>query len=257
MNRLKGKSVIVAGGACGLGKAIATRMAEEGAAVAILDAQVADSWALAHCLRERSLNAHYAHCNVAKESDVAYAMPGIITELGGLNVLVNNADIAAAGKRTRELTEAEWDFVQSSNVKGIYFCTKHAISCMRRAGGGSIINLSSIYGPVGAPDVPQNLASKGAVRLMTETDARLYAPDHIRVNSIHVGFIGAPMVEALEESEGAEEGRSQLGAAHPLGPFGELDDVAWAAVYLASDESKFVTGSELVVDGGYTALRSA
>jgi NAD(P)-dependent dehydrogenase (short-subunit alcohol dehydrogenase family) len=257
VNRLKGKIAIVAGGACGLGKAIATRMAEEGAAVAILDTQAADGWALAHCLRQRGLNAHYARCNIAKESDVACAFPGIVTELGGLNVLVNNADVVAAGEPVHELTEAEWELAQTVNAKGVFFCTKRAINCMRRAGGGSIINLSSTYHLVGASDVSPYPASKGAVRLMTEADARLYAADHIRVNSIHLGVIGAPAVEGFKAPDGVEEGgRRQLDPARSLGQVDELDEVAWAAVYLASDEARFVTGSDLIVDSGYDALSS-
>jgi NAD(P)-dependent dehydrogenase (short-subunit alcohol dehydrogenase family) len=152
------------------------------------------------------------------------------------------------------LTEAEWDFVQAINVKGVFFGTKHAIAPMRKAGAGSIINLSSIYGLVGAPDVPPYHASKGAVRLMTKTDALLYAQDRIRVNSIHPGFIWTPMVQNhLKEQGDVTTGRQAVSALHPLGHLGEPDDIAWGAVYLASDEAKFITGAELVIDGGYTA----
>jgi NAD(P)-dependent dehydrogenase (short-subunit alcohol dehydrogenase family) len=125
---------------------------------------------------------------------------------------------------------------------------------MRRAGGGSIINLSSIYGLVGAADAPPYHASKGAVRLMTKNDALTYAPDKIRVNSIHPGFIWTPMVEGfLQEQGDVRQGRREIDALHPLGHIGEPDDIAWGAVYLASDEAKFITGAELVIDGGYTA----
>ena len=171
-------------------------------------------------------------------------------------MLVNNAGIAGANKPTHEITEAEWDRVQAVNVKGVFFCTKHAIPHLRRAGGGSIINLSSIYGLVGAPDVPPYHASKGAVRLMSKTDALIYAADRIRVNSVHPGFIWTPMVEQHLRDSGAtdiEAARREVGLLHPLGHMGEPDDIAWGVVYLASDESKFVTGAELVIDGGYTA----
>jgi len=136
----------------------------------------------------------------------------------------------------------------------VFLCTKHAIPYMRKAGGGSIINLCSIYGLVGALDVPPYHASKGAVRLLTKTDALYYAPDRIRVNSVHPGFIWTPMVENFLKSQGdVEAGRKALAAAHPIGNVGEPLDIAYGIVYLASDESKFVTGSELVIDGGYTA----
>ena len=126
---------------------------------------------------------------------------------------------------------------------------------MREAGGGSIVNLSSIYGIISAPDIPPYHASKGAVRLMTKTDALLYASDGIRVNSVHPGYIWTPLVEDLgkKSEEGLEAFRSKLDSLHPLGHVGEPDDIAWGIVYLASDEAKFVTGSELVIDGGYTA----
>jgi NAD(P)-dependent dehydrogenase (short-subunit alcohol dehydrogenase family) len=125
---------------------------------------------------------------------------------------------------------------------------------MLRAGSGSIVNLSSIYGLVGAPDAPPYHASKGAVRLMTKTDALLYAKDGIRVNSVHPGFIWTPMVENYLKSQGdVAELKRGLDALHPVGRIGEAEEVAYGILYLASDESKFVTGSELVIDGGYTA----
>lgn len=254
MDRLKGKVAIVTGAALGIGKAAATRMAEEGASVAILDCLDAAGGDLAGQLAHQGHNVGYWHCDVSSERDVSNAIQGVVDHFGRLDVLVNNAGIAGPNKPTHELTEEEWDKVQAVNVKGVFFTTKHAIPHLKSAGGGSIINLSSIYGLVSAPDVPPYHASKGAVRLMTKTDAMLYAPDRIRVNSIHPGFIWTPMVEGHLSRQGdLEEGKKATAALHPLGHMGEPDDIAWGIVYLASDESKFVTGSELVIDGGYTA----
>ncbi len=251
MGRLEGKVAFVTGGALGIGAACARRMIEAGARVAIADVLDEPGEALAHALGERAL---YLHADVASETDVAQAIAATVAHFGHLDALVNNAGISGANKPTHELTEAEWDRVQSINVKGVFFCTKHAIAPLRANGGGSIINLSSIYGLVGAPDVPPYHASKGAVRLMTKTDALLYAADRIRVNSIHPGFIWTPMVEHHLASLGgdAETHRRDTDALHPLGHMGEADDIAWGVVYLASDEAKFVTGSELVIDGGYS-----
>ncbi len=254
MNRLSGKVAIVTGGAVGLGRAAAVRMAEEGAAVAILDVRDADGAALAGSLAARGLQAAYWRCDVSKEDEVRAAVDAAAERFGRLDILVNNAGVSGVSKPTHEITEAEWDRVQAINVKGVFFCTKHAIPHLRRAGGGSIVNLSSIYGLVGAPDVPPYHASKGAVRLMSKTDAMIYAPDRIRVNSIHPGFIWTPMVEGHLSGQGdVAEGRKAVDALHPLGHIGEPDDIAWGVVYLASDEARFVTGAELVIDGGYTA----
>lgn len=181
-------------------------------------------------------------------------MTAVVKAFGRLDILVNSAGISGPSKPTHEISEAEWDRVQAVNVKGVFFCTKHAIPRLMKAGGGSIINLSSIYGLVGAPDVPPYHASKGAVRLMTKTDALLYAKDKIRVNSIHPGFIWTPLVKKHLSSIGnLAAGRKATDELHPLGHMVEPDDIAWGAVYLASDEEKFVTGTELVIDGGYTA----
>jgi NAD(P)-dependent dehydrogenase (short-subunit alcohol dehydrogenase family) len=254
MNRLKGKIAIVTGAALGIGRASAIRMAEEGACVALLDVHDDEGKALAGELDDRRLRAGYWHCDVTKERNVAFAIDDVVSKFGALHAIVNNAGIAGTNKPTHELTEAEWDAVQAVNVKGVFFCTKHAIPHLKRAGGGSIINLSSIYGLVGAGDVPPYHASKGAVHLMSKNDALIYAADKIRVNSIHPGFIWTPMVQGfLRDAPDQEEARKATAALHPLGHLGEPDDIAWGAVYLASDESKFVTGSELIIDGGYTA----
>ncbi|HXQ13068.1 MAG TPA: glucose 1-dehydrogenase [Caulobacteraceae bacterium] len=253
MNRLKDKVAIVTGAALGIGRATATRMAQEGAAVALLDLHDDVGRDLAADLSARGGKGRYWRCDVTREAEIARVFGEVVGEFGGLDILVNNAGVAGANKPTHELTEAEWDLVQSVNVKGVFFGVKHAVPHLRRRRGGSIINLSSIYGLVGAADVPSYHASKGAVRLMSKNDALIYAPDRIRVNSIHPGFIWTPMVEGYVGQQNLSEGRRALDALHPLGHVGEPDDVAWGAVYLASDEAKFVTGSELVIDGGYTA----
>ena len=254
MQRLKDKVVVVTGAAIGLGQAIATRMAEEGAKVALLDRLEDDARAAAGRLAGRGFDCEAWGCDVSSEDAVRLAIGAAASRFGRLDVLVNNAGVSGADKPTHEITEAEWDWVQAVNVKGVFFGVKHAVPFMRQAGGGSIINLSSIYGLVGGADVPPYHASKGAVRLMTKTDALLYAPDRIRVNSIHPGFIQTPMVDQhMARQADPEAARKAAAALHPLGHMGEPDDVAWGAVYLASDEAKFVTGAELVIDGGYTA----
>ena len=256
MNRVQGKTCIVTGGAVGIGHACVQRLAEEGAAVAIFDRMDGEGQALADAITHDGGNARYWHVDVTREADVARAIDEVADHFGGVDVLVNNAGISGSTKLTHEISEAEWDLVQAVNVKGVLFCCKHAIPHMRRAGGGSIINLSSIYGLVGAPDVPAYHASKGAVRLMSKTDAMSYAPDRIRVNSVHPGYIWTPMVEHHLQASGATDidaARAEVGRLHPLGHMGDADDIAWGVVYLASDESKFVTGSELVIDGGYSA----
>ncbi|MCL7944643.1 glucose 1-dehydrogenase [Marinobacter sp. ATCH36] len=255
MERLKSKVAAVTGGAVGIGAATVIRMAEEGAAVAILDCRDQDGETLAGQLTDRGLEAGYWHCDVSREHEVKQVLDKVADTFGSLTVLVNNAGISGPNKPTHELTEEEWDVVQNVNVKGVFFCTKHAIPHMKKAGVGSIINLSSIYGLVSAPDIPPYHASKGAVRLMTKTDAMLYATENIRANSIHPGFIWTPMVEGHLKTTGIdlEKAKAATAALHPVGHMGEPDDIAWGVVYLASDESKFVTGSELVIDGGYTA----
>jgi NAD(P)-dependent dehydrogenase (short-subunit alcohol dehydrogenase family) len=255
MNRVPAKTCIVTGAALGIGRACALRLAGEGARLALFDVLDEPGQALARELQEQGVPARYWHVDVASERSVREAIDDVVEHFGGLHVLVNNAGIAGANKPTHEITEEEWDRVQAVNVKGVFFCTKHAIPHMRRD-GGSIVNLSSIYGLVGAPDVPPYHAAKGAVRLMSKTDALIYAADRIRVNSVHPGFIWTPMVEHHLEDSGATDlaaAREQVDSLHPLGHMGEPDDIAWGVVYLASDESRFMTGAELVIDGGYTA----
>jgi NAD(P)-dependent dehydrogenase (short-subunit alcohol dehydrogenase family) len=255
MNRLQNKTVLVTGGALGIGRATCLLLAREGASVAITDVRDPEGHALAAEIAHAGGKAGYWHLDVSREDQVRHVFDHVVRAMGPITILVNNAGIAGANKPTHEITEAEWDAVQAVNVKGVFLCTKHAIPGMQTAGGGSIINLSSIYGLVGAPDVPPYHASKGAVRLMTKTDALLYAKDRIRVNSVHPGYIWTPMVEGVGRGSGGDLDafRRDVGALHPLGHMGEPDDIAYGILYLASDEAKFVTGTELVIDGGYTA----
>ncbi len=253
MNRVQNKVAVITGGSRGIGRASCILLAQEGAKVAITDLIDEEGKALEKLMRDEGGIAQYWHLDVSKEKEVAQCFAEIAKTFGDINIVVNNAGIIGVNKPTHEISEEEWDQVMNINVKGVFFGTKHAIPYLQKAGGGSIINLSSIYGIISAPDIPPYHASKGAVRLMTKTDALLYAKDKIRVNSIHPGYIWTPMVENFLKSQGdVEAGRKQVDALHPLGHMGEAKDIAYAVLYLASDESKFVTGEELVVDGGYT-----
>jgi NAD(P)-dependent dehydrogenase (short-subunit alcohol dehydrogenase family) len=254
MNRVKDKVAIVTGGAVGIGKATCTLLAQEGAKVAITDIKNDEGKALVQDIKNSGGEAEYWHLDVSQESEVQQVFSEVCQKWGTIDVLVNNAGISGVNKPTHEITEKEWNALMAINVNGVFFCTKHAIPVMMNAGGGSIINLSSIYGLVSAPDIPPYHASKGAVRLMSKTDALLYAKHKIRVNSVHPGFIWTPLVENYLKQQGdVEAGRKELDLLHPIGHMGEPDDIAYGILYLASDESKFVTGAELVIDGGYTA----
>ena len=255
MARVANKVAVVTGGSLGIGAAACEMLAREGAAVAVTDVLNDEGEALAERIRAAGGKARYWQLDVTDEAAVERVFGEIAVAFAKLDVLVSNAGIAGVSKPTDEVTAEEWDKVINVNVRGVFFCTKHAIAHMRRAGGGSIINLSSIYGIISAPDLPPYHASKGAVRLMTKTDALIYAKDKIRVNSIHPGFIWTPLVEDLGRNspQGVEAFRRDLDSKHPIGHVGEPDDIAFGIVYLASDEAKFLTGSELVIDGGYTA----
>jgi NAD(P)-dependent dehydrogenase (short-subunit alcohol dehydrogenase family) len=254
MGRVENTVAIVTGGALGIGKSACICLAKEGAKVAVTDILDREGQGVSDQIKKSGGTAKFWHLDVSNEKEVQKVFSDIQKTFGKIDVLVNNAGISGVSKPTHEITEEEWDGVMAVNVKGVFFCTKHVIPYMKKAGGGSIINLSSIYGIVSAPDVPPYHASKGAVRIMTKTDAFLYAQDKIRVNSIHPGFIATPMVENYLQSQGdIEAGRKMLDSLQPVGHIGEPKDIAYGIIYLASDESKFVTGSELVIDGGYTA----
>ena len=254
MKRLDNKVAIVTGGSLGIGKATCKALAKEGAAVAITDIKDEEGKKLAEEIKNDGGKAIYRSLDVSNEKQVKEVFAEVKNEFGKIDILVNNAGISGVNKPTHEITGEEWDQLMDINVKGVFFCIKHAVPAMKENNGGSIINLSSIYGIIGAGDIPPYHASKGAVRLMTKNDAIIYAKDKIRVNSVHPGFIWTPLVENMgkESEEGVEKFRENLDSLHPIGHVGEPEDIAYGVVYLASDEAKFLTGSELVIDGGYT-----
>jgi NAD(P)-dependent dehydrogenase (short-subunit alcohol dehydrogenase family) len=250
MKRVENKVVIVTGGALGIGRETCLLLAKEGAKVAVTDVLDKEGHKLVEEINQSGGVSKFWHLNVSSEKEVEKVYAEVVNEFGRIDSTVNNAGISGANKPTHELTEEEWDAVMNVNVKGVFFCTKHVIPHMRESGGGSIVNLSSIYGIVGAGDIPPYHASKGAVRLMSKNDALTYAKEKIRVNSVHPGFIWTPLVEDMGKNDPGF--RVHLDSLHPIGHIGESIDIAYGILYLVSDESKFVTGSELVIDGGYT-----
>lgn len=248
MGRLDGKVALISGGARGQGAAEARLFTREGATVVFGDILDAEGKQVEAEIRAAGGDATYVHLDVTNENSWRAAVDTAVRLYGKLNILVNNAGIYIR-KRIEETTEDDLDQILAVNVKGVFLGTKHAIPVMRRAGGGSIINISSTAGLVGNPSgSPAYTATKGAVRLFTKATAVQHAQDNVRCNSVHPGPIETDMLK--EAAGGLEQAYRQR---VPLGRFGTVEDIAYGVLYLASDESSFVTGSELVIDGGSTA----
>jgi NAD(P)-dependent dehydrogenase (short-subunit alcohol dehydrogenase family) len=248
--RLAGKVALISGGARGMGAAEARLFAREGAQVVVADVLESEGKAVAAEVSAGGGQSVFARLDVTSEADWVQAIALAVSRFGKLNVLVNNAGIGGSS-RVEDTTAEAWDRVMGVNAKGVFLGTKAAIPAMRRAGGGSIVNIASQLGLVGMDDSsPQYTASKGAVRLLTKTTALQYAREGIRCNSVHPGPILTPMTEQRRADPVVYQ---RMLSRIPLGRYGEADEVAYAVLYLASDESAFVTGSELVIDGGWTA----
>ena len=247
--RVAGKVALISGGARGIGAATAKLLAQEGAAVVLADVLEAEGRETEIQIREAGGQAMFMLLDVTDEANWQQVIDATVAAYGKLDVVVNNAGIS--GRAAVAETEVEtWDRVMEVNGKGVFLGTKLAIPELRKAGGGSIINISSIYGIVGSETSAAYHASKGAVRIFTKSAAIQYANEGIRVNSVHPGFVDSPMTaasHALPEVHDLRVGRT------PLGRMGTPEDIAAGILYLASDESSFVTGSELVIDGGMTA----
>ncbi len=250
MGRLDGKVALISGGARGQGATEAHMLAQEGAQVVFGDILDDEGRQVEAEIRAAGGDATYVHLDVTSEDAWRAAVETAVNTYGKLNVLVNNAGIYIR-KRIEETTEDDLDQIMAVNVKGVFFGVKHAIPAMRRAGGGSIINISSTAGLVGNPyGSPAYTATKGAVRLFTKSTAVQHAKDNIRCNSVHPGPIQTAM---LDEAMGPADERADRLSRVPLQRVGRPEDIAYGVIYLASDESSFVTGSELVIDGGSTA----
>jgi 3(or 17)beta-hydroxysteroid dehydrogenase len=255
MGRVEGKVALVTGGAMGIGKACALLLAREGAAVVVTDIQEADGAAVAQAIEAAGGRALFVKHNVAQEADWQRVIKQTLDAFGRLDIVVNNAGI---GKTTNveEDTLEGWRFLLSVNLDSVFLGTQYGIKALKRTGGGSIINMSSIEGIVGDPGLASYNASKGGVTLLTKS-AALYcakAGYNIRVNSVHPGYIMTPLITSTMDASGNGEAMLKyLESLHPVGHLGEPDDIAYGVLYLASDEAKFVTGSQLVIDGGYTA----
>ncbi|HIM36639.1 MAG TPA: glucose 1-dehydrogenase [Dehalococcoidia bacterium] len=250
MGRLDGKVVLISGGARGQGATEAKMMANEGAKVVFGDILDDEGKKVEAEIAELGLEATYVHLDVTTEADWISAVETAVNRYGKLDILVNNAGILIR-KSIEETTEEDWDRIMAINAKGVFFGTKHSIPAMRQAGGGSIVNISSTAGLVGSLDgSPSYTATKGAVRLFTKATAIQYAKENIRCNSVHPGPIDTEMIkDTMSDPKRMERRMQRL----PLKKIGTVEDIAYGVIYLASDEASFVTGSELVIDGGTTA----
>ncbi len=248
--RLAGKVALISGGARGMGAVEAELFVREGAKVVFGDVLEAEGKAVEQRIRAAGGEATFVALDVTSEEHWAAAVAAAERRYGRLDVLVNNAGIGSRG-RVEDTTLAEWERTMAVNSTGVFLGTKAAIPALRRAGGGSIVNISSQLGLVGMDiSSPQYQASKGSVRLLTKLTAIQYAKEGIRANSVHPGPILTPMTEARRADP---QIYGLMVSRIPLGRYGRPEEVALGVLYLASDESSYVTGSELVIDGGWTA----
>ena len=248
MGRLDGKVAIISGGAKGQGAEEARLFAQEGAKVIIGDILDREGMQIESEIAEQGGEAKFVHLDVSSEEDWSRTVDLSMTEYGKLDILVNNAGILLM-KGLEETSGQEWDNIQNINSKGVFLGSKTVIPAMRESGGGSIVNISSIAGLIGSKFTAYG-ASKGLVRTLTKSVAVNHGHEGIRCNSVHPGIIETDMVS---EMIGSQEGREYQLNRTPLKVIATSRDVALGVLYLASDESRYVTGSELVIDGGITA----
>ena len=255
--RLEGKAAMITGGASGIGEACARLFAEHGAGVAVADLDDHRGRQVAAEISAAGGAALSVRLDTAEEDEWPGVMEAVLARFGRLDVMLNAAGVSgrlpdgSAAPPVGRHDLANWNHVMAVNATGVFLGTKHAIAPMQAAGGGSIINVSSIYGIVGSSHNAAYHASKGAVRTFTKSAAAQYAAEGIRVNSIHPGFVDSPMTRVVHEDP--ERAAPRL-AQTPLGRFGQPIDIALGCLFLASDESRWMTGAELVIDGGMTAV---
>lgn len=252
-NRLKDKIAIITGAARGIGAKSAELFAAEGAAVAIWDLNVERGEQMAQQIQDNGGTVIFCKCDVTDAAQIEEATQQVTSELGTPNVLFNNAGIAVVGE-LEHISETEWDRQYEVNVKSIYIVSRAIIPLMRKVGGGSIINMGSESAFVGFPMHPAYTSSKAAVVHLTRSMAVRYAEDNIRVNSLCPGTINTELYqEFIAQQDDPEAVNKEIDEMHPLG-IGEPIDIAWAAVYLASDESRYMTGAPMLVEGGILSL---
>jgi NAD(P)-dependent dehydrogenase (short-subunit alcohol dehydrogenase family) len=248
--RLAGKVALISGAASGMGRSEAIIFAREGAKVVVADILEAEGRDVVDHIAKAGGQARFAKLDVTREADWQAAVEAAVAGFGKLDILVNNAGISGSGPDT--LSVPVWDTVMEINAKGVFLGMKYAIPALQRAGGGAIVNISSISGFVGQNRIHMAYnASKGAVRIMTKSAAVQYAQDGIRVNSVHPGVL-PPM--RTSQASADPEWRAKMLRAVPLRREGRVEEVAHAVLFLASDEASYITGTELVVDGGLLAV---
>lgn len=245
------KTIFITGAACGIGKASALAFAKAGANVAICDVNTDEGSSVARSINENGGHAIFLKCDVSKDEEVKAAIEETARKFGGLDYAFNNAGIEGESNSTTECTEKNWDQTININLKGVWLCMKYQIPQILKQGGGAIVNCSSIAGVVGFPGIPAYTASKHGVIGLTKTAALECAKSNIRVNAICPGVIQTPMIERF--THGEAQIQKQLVAGEPVGRIGRPEEIANAAMWLCSDQSSFVTGDSLIVDGGWVA----
>jgi len=253
--RLKNKVALITGGGSGIGLATARLFLKEGAKVAISDVSEKNGNRALSELKKLSPNVMFIRGDVSKEQDARKMVKDTVSKYGRLDILVNNAGILIE-KTLEELTAEEWDRIMAINVKGIFLVSKYAIPEIRKSGGGAIVNNASCNALVGDYGDPAYCASKGAVGLLTKAMGLDYAKDNIRVNAVCFGEICTPMTKQEAKTRGVpfEKYCKKVGELHPMGRLGTPEEAAHAILFLASDESGFMTGALVPVDGGLTAI---